>query len=193
MAELKQNRNEEVEEEKETEMQQWAAIERLPTVKRLKYSLFNQRIVSVAELGAVERHRFIDDLIKNVEEDNRRLLEKIIERMNKVDVKLPTIEILYKDLTVEAQCKVVKEQQLPTLWNTIKVDPINFQTKLSETAMMTLLLGPPGCGKTTLLLSLAGKVNQSLKELVRVAPLVDAKEFLLQGSRSKRLTFPKNK
>ena len=27
----------------------------------------------------------------------------------------------------------------------------------------TLLLGPPGCGKTTFLLALAGKLNQSLK------------------------------
>ncbi|XP_028552981.1 pleiotropic drug resistance protein 3-like [Dendrobium catenatum] len=180
MAELKQNRKEEVEENEETEMQQWAAIERLPTLKRLKYSLFNQRIVNVAELGAVERHRFIDDLIKNVEEDNRRLLENLIERMKKVDVKLPTIEILYKDLTVEAQCKAVKEQQLPTLWNTIKETIKGFTTAIGKSSKvnlsiikdvsgiikpsrMTLLLGPPGCGKTTLLLSLAGKANQSLK------------------------------
>ncbi|XP_043687960.1 pleiotropic drug resistance protein 3-like [Telopea speciosissima] len=28
---------------------------------------------------------------------------------------------------------------------------------------MTLLLGPPGCGKTTLMLALSGKLNQSLK------------------------------
>ncbi|KAI0493371.1 hypothetical protein KFK09_023487 [Dendrobium nobile] len=180
MAELKQKRKEEVEENEETEMQQWAAIERLPTLKRLKYSLFNQRIVNVAELGAVERHRFIDDLIKNVEDDNRRLLENLIERMKKVDVKLPTIEILYKDLTVEAQCKAVKEQQLPTLWNTIKETIKGFTTAIGKSSKvnlsiikdvsgiikpsrMTLLLGPPGCGKTTMLLSLAGKANQSLK------------------------------
>lgn len=30
---------------------------------------------------------------------------------------------------------------------------------------MTLLLGPPGCGKTTLLLALAGKLDKSLKVL----------------------------
>ena len=28
---------------------------------------------------------------------------------------------------------------------------------------LTLLLGPPGCGKTTFLLALAGKLDQSLK------------------------------
>lgn len=37
---------------------------------------------------------------------------------------------------------------------------------------MTLLLGPPGCGKTTLLLALAGKLDKSLKVLgtANIAP-----------------------
>lgn len=33
---------------------------------------------------------------------------------------------------------------------------------------MTLLLGPPGCGKTTLLLALAGTIDKNLE--VSVAP-----------------------
>jgi ABC-type Fe3+/spermidine/putrescine transport system ATPase subunit len=31
---------------------------------------------------------------------------------------------------------------------------------------MTLLLGPPGCGKTTMLLALSGKLSHSLKVLL---------------------------
>uniref|UniRef100_M8CWN4 Pleiotropic drug resistance protein 3 n=1 Tax=Aegilops tauschii TaxID=37682 RepID=M8CWN4_AEGTA len=36
-------------------------------------------------------------------------------------------------------------------------------TGILKPSRMTLLLGPPGCGKTTLLLALAGKLNKSLK------------------------------
>ncbi|XP_020575756.1 pleiotropic drug resistance protein 3-like [Phalaenopsis equestris] len=103
-----------------------------------------------------------------------------MERMERVDVKMPTIEVTYKDLTVEARCKVVKEKQLPDLWNTIKetfkeftaatgrpgevnVSILRDVSGIIKPSRMTLLLGPPGCGKTTLLSSLAGKLNQSLK------------------------------
>uniref|UniRef100_R7W113 Pleiotropic drug resistance protein 3 n=1 Tax=Aegilops tauschii TaxID=37682 RepID=R7W113_AEGTA len=36
-------------------------------------------------------------------------------------------------------------------------------TGILKPSRMTLLLGPPGCGKTTLLLALAGKLNKNLK------------------------------
>ncbi|KAK9192465.1 hypothetical protein WN944_003157 [Citrus x changshan-huyou] len=111
---------------------QWAEIERLPTYDRLKASLFDvngngnlvdnqgKHVIDVTKLGALERHVFIEKLIKHIEHDNLQLLRKIRKRMDKVGVKLPTIEVRYKNLCVEAKCEVVHGKPLPTLWNSFK-------------------------------------------------------------------------
>ncbi|XP_058083528.1 pleiotropic drug resistance protein 3-like isoform X1 [Magnolia sinica] len=44
-----------------------------------------------------------------------------------------------------------------------KISIINGVSGVIKPSRMTLLLGPPGCGKTTLLLALAGKLDKSLK------------------------------
>jgi hypothetical protein len=75
---------------------QWAAIERLPTFERLRTSLFNQNtsevddkelnkrgVVDVTRLGPIEKRMFIDSLIKHIENDNLRLLQKQRERIDK--------------------------------------------------------------------------------------------------------------
>lgn len=73
---------------------QWAAIDRLPTFERLRSSLFDdedtetegdkeKRVVDVTKLGALEKHIFIDKLIKHIENDNLRLLHKIRNRIDK--------------------------------------------------------------------------------------------------------------
>ncbi|WCJ30771.1 ABC transporter G family member 37 [Euphorbia peplus] len=179
----------------EVEMQEWAALEKLPTIRRIKTALFEEeddgkaplnedvkgkRIVDLAKLGAQQRHIFIEKLIKHIEHDNLKLLKKLRKRIDKVGVKLPTVEVRYKNLCVEAECKVVHGRPLPTLWNTAKsmigefVNLARFkrQEKITilkdvngilEPRRMTLLLGPPGCGKTTFLLALSGKLDQSLK------------------------------
>ncbi|KAL0890313.1 hypothetical protein Bca101_014296 [Brassica carinata] len=120
---------------------QWAAIERLPTFERITTALFwnrdeqgkrnERRVMDVSKLEDLDRHLFIDDLIRHVEDDNLRLLQKIKNRIDEVGLELPTIEVRFSDLFVEAE--------------------------------MTLLLGPPSCGKTTLLLALAGRLDPSLK------------------------------
>lgn len=70
---------------------QWSAIDRLPTFERLRTSLFDgneadgkgRRVVDVTKLGAPERHMFIEKLIKHIEHDNLRLLQKIRKRIDR--------------------------------------------------------------------------------------------------------------
>ncbi|KAH7655207.1 P-loop containing nucleoside triphosphate hydrolase protein [Dioscorea alata] len=170
----------------------WSAVQRLPSMKRLRTSLFDcnenedgeqqkgKRMVDVTKLSAVERRLFIKRLIKHTENDNLQLLQKQKERTDRVNVKLPSIEVRYNNLCVEAECEVVKGNPLPTLWNATKsfllgiakIPGLASETKINiikdvsgiiKPSRMTLLLGPPGCGKTTFLLALAGKLDKSFK------------------------------
>ncbi|XP_061995123.1 pleiotropic drug resistance protein 3-like [Rosa rugosa] len=186
-----------IKEEDEEAQLQWAAIERLPTFRRLRTSLFDlgdsengktsgeecagKKVVDVTKLGADERHLFIEKIIKHIEHDNLRLLQKMRERIDRVNVKLPTVEVRYKSLCVEAECEVVQGKPLPTLWNSLlsllsvfrkvmwcksqdaKISVLTDVSGVIKPSRITLLLGPPGCGKTTFLLALAGKLDKSLK------------------------------
>ncbi|XP_030496768.2 pleiotropic drug resistance protein 3 [Cannabis sativa] len=180
------------EEEDEEARLKWAAIERLPTFKRLRTSLIDidhegkeaegMRMVDVTKLGAAERHLFIDKLIKHIEHDNLRLLQKLKERIDRVNVTLPSVEVRYRNLCVEAECEVVPGKPLPTLWNSVvrsvlsvvrnavlcnseesKISIVKDVSGIIKPSRLTLLLGPPGCGKTTFLLALAGKLDQTLR------------------------------
>ncbi|KAK2998041.1 hypothetical protein RJ639_026150 [Escallonia herrerae] len=170
----------------------WAEIERLPTFERLRSSLFNEfdghsadakrkQVIDVTKLGALERHTFMGKLIKHVENDNLRLLQKLRRRIDKVGMRLPTVEVRYKSLHVAAECEVIRGKPLPTLWNSLrgmlsgivklpgvkskeaKISIINDVSGIIKPGRLTLLLGPPGCGKTSLLKALSGNLNKSLK------------------------------
>ncbi|KAH9780002.1 ABC transporter G family member 37 [Citrus sinensis] len=163
---------------------QWAAVDRLPSFERVTTALFDdkdgKRLVDITKLGAEERHMFIEKLIRHIENDNLRLLHQIKRRVDRVGVQLPTVEVRFKNLGVEAECEVVSGKPLPTLWNATKSMLTGFtnlfglkqEAKMKilkdvngiiKPGRMTLLLGPPGCGKTTLLSALSGKLSHSLK------------------------------
>ncbi|KAH9666408.1 ABC transporter G family member 40 [Citrus sinensis] len=86
-----------------------------------------------------------------------------------VGISLPEIEVRFEHLNVEAEA-YVGGRALPTFFN--------FCANLIESLIspcvhifcnrLTLLLGPPASGKTTLLLALAGKLDPSLKLSGRV-------------------------
>ncbi|XP_010516996.1 PREDICTED: ABC transporter G family member 33 [Camelina sativa] len=169
---------------------QWGEIQRLPTFKRLRSSLVDnhgvaaekgKKVVDVTKLGAMERHLMIEKLIKHIENDNLKLLMKIRKRMDRVGVEFPSIEVRYEHLGVEAECEVVEGKALPTLWNSLKrvfldlmklsgvrtreakINLLHDVSGIIKPGRLTLLLGPPGCGKTTFLKALSGNLEKNLK------------------------------
>ncbi|XP_073142895.1 ABC transporter G family member 29-like isoform X2 [Henckelia pumila] len=137
--------------------------------------------VDAANLDANARQEFINRAIKVPEEDNEKFLKKIRHRMNQVGINLPTIEVRFKNLTVEAD-GFIGDRALPTLPNTVcnsaetalscfgiklskrtKLTILKDASGIIKPSRITLLLGPPSSGKTTLLLALAGRLSPNLK------------------------------
>ncbi|KAK9938222.1 hypothetical protein M0R45_014974 [Rubus argutus] len=145
----------------------WAAIERLPTYDRLRTGIIQSMVES--------------EIFKNTEEDNYKFLKKFRSRIDKVGITLPTVEVRFDHLTVEADCHI-GNRALPTLPNvarniaesalgligigmakTTNLTILKDASGIIKPSRMALLLGPPSSGKTTLLLALAGKLDPSLK------------------------------
>ncbi|XP_024977638.1 ABC transporter G family member 29-like [Cynara cardunculus var. scolymus] len=186
--------------EQDEEALKWAALEKLPTFDRLRTTIMesyflddseNQQTegeekarhkqVDLRSFGMKENQCFINKLFNVAEEDNGKFLKKIRDRYDKAKVTLPSVEVRYEHLNIEADC-FIGDRALPTLANTVRNIAESaltlFGIRLSESTQltilhdasgiikpsrMTLLLGPPSSGKTTLLQALAGKLDSSLK------------------------------
>ncbi|EEF49231.1 ATP-binding cassette transporter, putative [Ricinus communis] len=178
-------------EDDDEEALKWAAIERLPTYDRLKKGLLTTskgeaNEIDVKNLGFHEKRTLLDRLVKVAEEDNELFLLKLKNRIDRVGIELPMIEVRFEHLNVETEAHV-GSRALPTFFN-FSIDIVegflNFlhilpsgKKSLSilqdvsgiiKPKRMTLLLGPPSSGKTTLLLALAGKLDPKLKFSGRV-------------------------
>ncbi|KAG6383670.1 hypothetical protein SASPL_156567 [Salvia splendens] len=173
----------------------WAALEKLPTYDRLRKTVLKSfmeapsqgrvkvvhKEIDVRKMDMNEKQEFIDRFFKVAEEDNEKFLTKFRDRIEKVGISLPTVEVRFEHLTVEADC-FVGDRALPTLINTArnigetalgcigirlaqktKLTILKDVSGIIKPSRMTLLLGPPSSGKTTLLLALAGKLDPALK------------------------------
>ncbi|GLJ30759.1 hypothetical protein SUGI_0609870 [Cryptomeria japonica] len=168
----------------------WAALEKLPTYDRLRSSILRHvastgalryQNVDVTSLSNKTRAEFIQRLLQDTEVDNEQFLLKLKERITRVGIVMPTIEVRFQNLNVTGDAYVGK-RALPTLVNfTIntlqgifnylhifhsKRTTLNILHDVSgiiKPSRMTLLLGPPGAGKTTLLTTLAGEPDRNCK------------------------------
>ncbi|KAK4482687.1 hypothetical protein RD792_009854 [Penstemon davidsonii] len=168
----------------------WAAIERLPTYDRmrkgmLQHVMSNGKVVhsevDVTNLGAQDKKMLMESILKVVEDDNDKFLQRLRNRTDRVGIDIPKIEVRFQNLSIEGDA-YVGTRALPTLLNStlnaleaalgmIGLSPskkrvvkiLQDVSGIVRPSRMTLLLGPPGSGKTTLLKALTGKPDDDMK------------------------------
>ncbi|KAK9078287.1 hypothetical protein SSX86_002344 [Deinandra increscens subsp. villosa] len=173
-------------EENDEEALKWAAIEKLPTFDRLKKGLLfgstgPSNEINVKNLGMEERKKLLDRLVKAPEEDNEKFLLRLRKRIDRVGIDLPTIEVKFEHLNVEADIET-GSRALPSFFNFYleivegflslfhllpnrkkHITILDDVSGILKPGRMTLLLGPPSSGKTTLLLALTGNLSENLQ------------------------------
>ncbi|KAF5200483.1 Abc transporter g family member [Thalictrum thalictroides] len=178
-------------EENDEEALKWAALEKLPTYSRMKKGIITGEggtpiEVDIPNLGFQEKRQLLERMVRVVEEDNEAFLLKLKNRIDRVGIDIPTIEVRFEHLNVEGEAYLTG-RALPTLYNfsiniiegflgylrliRAKKRAISILRDLSgiiKPSRLTLLLGPPSSGKTTLLMALAGKLDSDLKVTGRV-------------------------
>ncbi|GAB2234368.1 hypothetical protein Drorol1_Dr00003617 [Drosera rotundifolia] len=178
-------------EEDDEEALKWAALEKLPTYDRLRKGILTGSRgvgdeIDVLNLGLHDKKRLLDKLIGAGEDDNEKLLWKLKNRLDRVGIQVPEIEVRFEHLNIEAEA-YVGGRSLPTFINfSINIvqglltslgllssrkkhlSILHDVSGIIKPKRMTLLLGPPSSGKTTLLLALAGKLDKNLKASGRV-------------------------
>ncbi|XP_027916472.1 pleiotropic drug resistance protein 1-like isoform X2 [Vigna unguiculata] len=172
--------------EDDEEALKWATIQKLPTISRMRKALLTSseggvNEIDVHKLGLQERRVLLQRLVRTAEEDNEKFLLKLRERIDRVGIDLPAIEVRFENLNVEAEARV-GNRALPTFTNFMvnivegllnslcilrsskqHIRILQDVSGIIKPGRMTLLLGPPSSGKTTLLLALAARLDPKLK------------------------------
>ncbi|KAL8129518.1 hypothetical protein V2J09_018673, partial [Rumex salicifolius] len=192
----------------EEALKKWVALQRSPTYVRARNSVFRDiegsvHQVDVCKLDPQERSVVVDRLVKAVNEDPELFFGRLRKRFDVVGLEFPRIEIRFEHLKVDAFIHV-GSRALPTIPNYIlnmseaflrkcgtflakrtKLSILNDIKGVVKPSRLTLLLGPPSSGKTTLLLALAGRLGHSAQMSGKVTYNgYELKEFVPQRTSS---------
>ncbi|KAM0823890.1 hypothetical protein ACQ4PT_070564 [Festuca glaucescens] len=172
----------------EEENLRWAALEKLPTYDRMRRAILlgvggDHHLQGVAGLVEIEHLASGDgglELLERVfQDDSEQFLRSLRDRVDRVGIEFPAIEVRYQDLSIEVDA-IVGSSALPTLWNATTnflqsligrlassnkktINILQNVNGILKPSRMTLLLGPPSSGKSTLMRALTGKLDKSLK------------------------------
>ncbi|KAJ1435977.1 P-loop containing nucleoside triphosphate hydrolase [Sesbania bispinosa] len=113
----------EIDEEEELK---WEALGRLPTYDRLRKGILKQVLengrvnyeeIDITKLGVQEKKYILESILKTAEEDNEKFLHRMRDRIDRVGIEIPKIEVRFEHLSVEGDA-YIGTRALPALLNT---------------------------------------------------------------------------
>ncbi|BDA40539.1 Pleiotropic drug resistance protein 1 [Coccomyxa sp. Obi] len=125
-----------------------------------------------------DRQLIVSRALNTDQQDAEDYLHRSRARFDRVDLGLPTVEVRVEDLHIETEVYAETDRQLPSLYNAvrssveyvlirlhimrmkkIRMAILNHVSTVLKPGRLTLVLGPPGGGKSSLLKAMAGKLS----------------------------------